>query len=162
MTDTQDWFAPPGDKAALESDVLMPRFDADGLVTAVAVDAVDGKVLMLAHMNAEALARTIESGYAHYYSRSRRKLWKKGEESGHVQKVVELSIDCDQDAVLMRVEMAGTGAACHTGHRSCFFRSVPLGARPSPGTRLEVNDAGALFDPQAVYAAPARTETPRF
>ncbi|GAB4067457.1 phosphoribosyl-AMP cyclohydrolase [Ancylobacter sonchi] len=145
-----------------EGDRLSPKFDADGLVTAVAVDAGDGEVLMLAHMNAQALALTIETGFAHYYSRSRRKLWKKGEESGHLQRVVELRIDCDQDAVLMRVEMAGSGAACHTGHRSCFFRSVPLGAPPSPELKLTVNDGGKLFDPQQVYGTPGKTDTPRF
>lgn len=157
------WFAPAADKQAVEEgDRLSPRFDADGLITAVAVSAADGAVLMLAHMNAQALALTIETGFAHYYSRSRQKLWKKGEESGQLQKVVELSIDCDQDAVLMRVEMAGTGAACHTGHRSCFFRSVPLGATPTPELRLAVNDGGRLFDPQTVYGTPKRTDAPRF
>ncbi|MDR6951059.1 phosphoribosyl-AMP cyclohydrolase [Ancylobacter sp. 3268] len=163
MTDAARWFAPAGDKHAVEEgDRLSPKFDADGLVTAIAVDAGDGAVLMLAHMNAQALALTIETGLAHYYSRSRRKLWKKGEESGHLQKVVELRIDCDQDAVLMRVEMAGSGAACHTGHRSCFFRSVPLGAPPSPELKLAVNDGGRLFDPQQVYGTPDQTDTPRF
>ncbi|MBS7535514.1 phosphoribosyl-AMP cyclohydrolase [Ancylobacter sonchi] len=163
MSDAAGWFAPAGDKLAVEEgDRLSPKFDADGLVTAVAVDAGDGEVLMLAHMNAQALALTIETGFAHYYSRSRRKLWKKGEESGHLQRVVELRIDCDQDAVLMRVEMAGSGAACHTGHRSCFFRSVPLGAPPSPELKLTVNDGGKLFDPQQVYGTPGKTDTPRF
>ncbi|MCS0504661.1 phosphoribosyl-AMP cyclohydrolase [Ancylobacter mangrovi] len=163
MPDTVPSFAPRGDKAAIEEgDRLAPKFDADGLITAVAVDAHDGAVLMLAHMDAQALALTIETGFAHYYSRSRRRLWKKGEESGHFQKVVELSIDCDQDAVLMRVEMAGPGAACHTGHRSCFFRSVPLGAPPSPELQLTVNDGGKLFDPSQVYGAAKKTDTPRF
>ncbi|MBS7542651.1 phosphoribosyl-AMP cyclohydrolase [Ancylobacter oerskovii] len=163
MSEAANWFAAAGDKAAVEEgDRLSPKFDADGLITAVAVDVRDGAVLMLAHMNAQALALTIASGFAHYYSRSRRKLWKKGEESGHLQKVVELRIDCDQDAVLMRVEMAGSGAACHTGHRSCFFRSIPLGATPTPELRLVVNDGGKLFDPQKVYGTPDKTDVPRF
>ena len=101
---------------------LLPKFDADGLLTAVVTDAGNGDVLMVAHMNAEALAKTIESGEAWYYSRSRKKLWKKGETSGHVQRVVEMRTDCDQDAVWIRVEQ--TGAACHTGRRSCFYRAV--------------------------------------
>lgn len=166
MTDLP--FSPRGSTAEIEEgDRLSPKFDADGLVTAVAVDADDGAVLMVAHMDARALALTIETGEAHYFSRSRRRLWKKGEESGHVQKLVELRVDCDQDAVVLRVRMPSLGpgvpgAACHTGHRSCFFRSVPLGAAPSPELKLSVNDAGRLFDPAAVYGTPKKTETPRF
>src|SRR6187402_3337768 len=97
-----------------EGSRLLPKFDADGLVTAVATDAATGELLMVAHMNAEALANTIRSGEAHYFSRSRKKLWRKGEESGHTQRVVEMRVDCDQDAVWLRVEQAGPGA-CHTG-----------------------------------------------
>ncbi|MBB3771381.1 phosphoribosyl-AMP cyclohydrolase [Angulomicrobium tetraedrale] len=161
-------FAPRGSTAAIEEgNRLAPKFDADGLLTAVAVDADDGTVLMVAHMNAQALALTIETGQAHYFSRSRQKLWKKGEESGHVQTLVELRVDCDQDAVVMRVRMADLpgglpGAACHTGHRSCFFRSVPLGAAPTPDLTLTVNEPGKLFDPAAVYAAPKKTDIPHF
>ena len=128
---------------------LAPKFDADGLVTCVTTDAANGDVLMVAHMNAEALARTIESGEAWYFSRSRQALWRKGETSGHVQRVVEMRVDCDQDAVWIKVEQAG-GAACHTGRRSCFYRAVPLGARAGAVT-LEFRDAEKLFDPQAVY-----------
>ncbi|WP_174275106.1 phosphoribosyl-AMP cyclohydrolase [Sphingomonas bacterium] len=105
--------------------VLAPRWDAAGLITAVATDAATGEVLMLAHMNAEALARTIESRKAWFWSRSRGRLWKKGESSGHVLRVIELRIDCDQDAVWMRVDAAGP--ACHTGERSCFYRIVEGG-----------------------------------
>lgn len=120
-------FPPPGDKTALETGgVLSPRFDADGLVTAVATDAATGDVLMVAHMNAEALKLTLDTGDAWYWSRSRRVLWRKGETSGHVQKVKELRVDCDQDAVWLRVEQ--TGPACHTGARSCFYRVVKGGA----------------------------------
>ncbi|MFK8250981.1 phosphoribosyl-AMP cyclohydrolase [Ancylobacter terrae] len=162
MTDATSPFAPRGSRAEVEEgDRLSPKFDAAGLITAVAADADSGEVLMVAHMNAQALALTIESGQAHYFSRSRGRLWKKGEESGHVQEVVELRIDCDQDAVVMRVRTAGPGAACHTGHRSCFFRSIPLGAPPTPDLALAPNDDGKRFDPAAVYA-PAKTDTPRF
>ena len=105
---------------------LAPKFDADGLVTCVATDVWSGDVLMVAHMNEEALRRTIETGEAWYYSRSRRALWKKGETSGNFQKVVEMRTDCDQDAVWLRVEVAGDGATCHTGRRSCFYRTVEM------------------------------------
>ncbi|MCZ7661120.1 MAG: phosphoribosyl-AMP cyclohydrolase [Xanthobacteraceae bacterium] len=131
-----------------EGRTLVPRFDRDGLVTCVATDAASGEVLMVAHMNAEALARTIASGEAWYYSRSRAKLWRKGESSGHVQRVVEMRVDCDQDAVWIRVEQAG-GGACHTGRRSCFYRAVPLGQ--SGSVTLEFRDAEKAFDPQAAY-----------
>jgi len=123
-----------------------PKFDAEGLVTAVATDAKSGDVLMVAHMNDEALRKTIASGEAWYFSRSRKALWRKGESSGHTQRVVEMRMDCDQDAVWIRVEQ--TGAACHTGRRSCFYRKVdPDGG----GTRLSFVDADRLFDPETVY-----------
>lgn len=105
-----------------QGDVLRPRWDAAGLVTAVATDHLTGEVLMLAHMNADALDRTIVSGEAWFWSRSRGRLWKKGESSGNVLTVVELRIDCDQDAVWLRVDAAGP--ACHTGERSCFYRRI--------------------------------------
>jgi phosphoribosyl-AMP cyclohydrolase len=103
---------------------LLPKFDVDGLVTAVVTDIANGDVLMVAHVNAEAVAKTIETGEAWYFSRSRKKLWKKGESSGHGQRVVELRVDCDQDALWLKVEQLGPGA-CHTGRRSCFYRAVP-------------------------------------
>jgi phosphoribosyl-AMP cyclohydrolase len=130
-----------------ESTALTPRYDANGLVTAVVTDAATGDVLMVAHMNAEALAKTIESGEAWYFSRSRQKLWKKGEQSGHVQRVVEMRVDCDQDAVWLKVEQAGEGA-CHTGRRSCFYRAVPLGQ--SGQVKLQFIE-DKVFDPKAVY-----------
>jgi phosphoribosyl-AMP cyclohydrolase len=99
-----------------------PRFDSHGLIPVVTIDAKDGAVLMLAYMNAEALAATQASGQATYWSRSRRALWRKGETSGHTQRVVSLKVDCDQDALLLTVEQEG--AACHTGERSCFYRTV--------------------------------------
>ena len=123
-----------------------PKFDASGLVTCVATDAGTGEVLMVAHMNDEALRKTIASGEAWYFSRSRNALWQKGESSGHVQRVVEMRMDCDQDAIWIRVEQ--TGAACHTGRRSCFYRAVTAG---EGGARLSFVDAEKLFDPQTVY-----------
>jgi phosphoribosyl-AMP cyclohydrolase len=144
-------FAQPGSTADLEEgSALTPKFDADGLVTCVATDAGSGEVLMVAHMNAEALARTIETGQAWYFSRSRGALWRKGEMSGHIQRVVEMRVDCDQDAVLIKVEQAA--GACHTGRRSCFYRAVPLGkigARLGAVT-LEFRDE-RVFDPKTVY-----------
>ena len=125
---------------------FQPKFDASGLVTCVATDAATGDVLMVAHMNGEALRRTIESGEAWYYSRSRDALWRKGETSGHTQRVVEMRLDCDQDAVWIRVEQSG--AACHTGRRSCFYRAVTRG---DGDTRLSFVDADRLFDPAEVY-----------
>jgi len=127
---------------------LAPKFDRDGLVTVVATDVASGDLLMVAHMNAEALSRTVETGEAWYYSRSRQALWKKGESSGHVQRVVEMRVDCDQDAVWIKVEQGGPGA-CHTGRRSCFYRAVPLGQKG--GVTLEFRDADKTFDPARVY-----------
>ena len=131
-----------------EGAAFSPKFDADGLVTCVATDARSGDVLMVAHMNAQALQQTIATGEAWYFSRSRRALWRKGESSGHVQRVVEMRIDCDQDAVWIRVEQEGPGA-CHTGRRSCFYRAVPLGK--SGAVTLEFRDGERTFDPDAVY-----------
>jgi len=140
-------FKPAGSPSELEEGLaLTPKFDADGLVTAVATDAASGDVLMVAHMNAEALAKTIASGEAWYYSRSRRTLWKKGESSGHSQRVVEMRIDCDQDAVWIKVEQVA--GACHTGRRSCFYRKVPLG-KPGAVTLEFVGER--VFDPKASY-----------
>ena len=143
-------FAAPGAATELEEGTaLTPKFDADGLVTAVATDAKTGDVLMVAHMNAQALAKTIATGEAWYFSRSRAALWKKGESSGHTQRVVELRIDCDQDAVWLKVEQ--TGGACHTGRGSCFYRAVPLGK--AGAVTLEFSDE-RVFDPKAVYKEP--------
>jgi len=115
---------------------------ANGLVTAIAQDAESGEILMVANMNEESLAMSIELGEAVYWSRSRQKLWHKGEESGNIQKIRELYLDCDGDALLLKVEQIG-GAACHTGKRSCFFRKLENGG---------VIDVGVLvFDPKEVY-----------
>ena len=120
-----DFQSPPNNKSELEADGLFtPKFDQNGLITAVVTDFSSGDVVMLAHMNAQALALTIETGIAHYYSRSRASLWKKGETSGNVQEIVEMRTDCDQDAVVIKVKISGDGAACHTGRKSCFYRKV--------------------------------------
>jgi phosphoribosyl-ATP pyrophosphohydrolase/phosphoribosyl-AMP cyclohydrolase len=120
------------------------RFDVNGLIPVIAQDAENGQVLMLAYMNAEAVARTLETGLAHYYSRSRGRLWRKGEESGHVQRVRAILYDCDEDALLLKVDQEV--AACHTGHRSCFYRALP------GGRAEDAEGAERRFDPAAVYA----------
>ncbi len=143
-------FSPaPDDKAALEEGAdFTPRFDANGLITAVVTDVSDGAVLMVAHMNSKALALTISTGTAHYYSRSRKSLWKKGESSGNLQTVHDISTDCDQDAVVLKVSVAGHDATCHTGRRSCFYRSVSIvDGKPS----LVMGEDRPLFDPDDVY-----------
>ncbi|CCD87584.1 phosphoribosyl c-AMP cyclohydrolase [Bradyrhizobium sp. ORS 285] len=131
-----------------EGAAFLPKFDAAGLVTCVTTDAVSGDVLMVAHMNEEALRKTVATGEAWYFSRSRNALWRKGESSGQTQRVVEMRTDCDQDAVWLRVEQ--TGAACHTGRHSCFYRKVER-ADDQGGARLVFVDAERLFDPSAVY-----------
>jgi phosphoribosyl-AMP cyclohydrolase len=134
------------DKAREEGLSLNPKFDASGLVTCVTTDAASGEVLMVAHMNDEALRKTVASGEAWYFSRSRNALWRKGETSGQTQRVVEMRMDCDQDAVWIRVEQVG--AACHTGRRSCFYRKVE---QADGGAQLALVDAERLFDPDKVY-----------
>jgi phosphoribosyl-AMP cyclohydrolase len=131
--------------------VFAPKFDAHGLVTAIAIDAQTSEVLMVAFMNADAIAETLRSGYATYWSRSRKALWKKGETSGELQELVEMRTDCDQDAIVVVVNQLGHGAACHTGHKSCFYRRVEmLDEKP------QLADTGTkpLFDPNEVYKAP--------
>ena len=137
------------DHDAEESLLLTPKFDAAGLVTCVATDAASGDVLMVAHMNAEALRKTIATGDAWYYSRSRKALWRKGESSGKVQRVVEMRMDCDQDAIWIRVEQQG-GAACHTGRRSCFYRAITTGE--DGAAKVSFVDADKVFDPAKVYS----------
>ena len=131
-----------------EGTAFAPRFNATGLVTVVTIEAGSNDVLMLAHMNAEALALTMETGIAHYWSRSRGKLWKKGETSGELQQVVELRTDCDQDAIVLVVNQTGRGAACHTGRKTCFYRRAVV----TDGTAA-LQDTGLprLFDPETVY-----------
>jgi phosphoribosyl-AMP cyclohydrolase len=123
------------DKKALEEGAAFtPRFSGDGLIVCVTVDHRSGEVLMVAHMNREALDKTLASGIMHYWSRSRGALWRKGDTSGQAQNLVELRVDCDQDALLARVTVGGDGGACHTGRRSCFYRRVETagGARLVP------------------------------
>lgn len=124
---------------------LQPKFDASGLIPCITTDAHSNEVLMFAFMNAEALQRTIETGKATYFSRSRNKLWVKGESSGQTQRVVEIRSDCDQDVILLKVDMGPNGAACHTGYRSCFYRKLDA-------NREFVHDGGErVFDPKEVY-----------
>ena len=136
-----------------EGHELAPKFDAQGLIAAVTTDYSTGELLMVGYMNAEALTRTIETGQAHYFSRSRQVLWHKGATSGLVQTVRQLLIDDDQDCVWLRVDIAG-GASCHVGYRSCFYREVPVGpaagdnARPLP---LTFTTTEKVFDPEIVY-----------
>lgn len=111
-----------------------PQFDSNGLILAVATDATTGEVLMVAHMNREALSRTISTGQAWFWSRSRKKLWRKGETSGNTLAVVEIRVDCDQDALLLKVNINGDGVACHRGYRSCFYRTVTVGGTPDTVT----------------------------
>lgn len=134
-----------------EGTELAPRFDEHGLIPVVTTSAKSGEVLMLGYMNAEALERTITSGEAHYWSRSRKILWHKGATSGLVQKVVDMRIDDDQDAVWLSVEIPGQEASCHVGYRSCFYRSVPTGKKPSGAVKLMFKEEGKTFDPKEIY-----------
>lgn len=129
-----------------------PKFDRDGLIAAIVTDADSGGVLMFAYMNAEALQATIESGVAHFWSRSRGALWRKGETSGHEMRVAEMRVDCDQDALWLAVHVAGTRAACHTGRKTCFYRSVATG-EGAPGGALVLVDDDRLFDPAKTYGS---------
>lgn len=132
-----------------EGDSLMPKFDQDGLIAAVVTDFKTSEVLMVGYMNEEALKRTIETGEAWYWSRSRQGFWKKGETSGQIQKVQEILTDCDQDALVVKVTVEGNGATCHVGYRSCFFRKV---ANTQDGTvRLENVEKEKVYDPKEVY-----------
>ena len=132
-----------------EGQHLAPKFDLSGLMPCVTTDAISGEVLMLGYMNAEALTLTIRTGQAHYYSRSRQVMWRKGATSGLVQDVVEMRIDDDQDAVWLRVKVQGSGASCHVGYRSCFYREVALGQPAS--TALQFTETAKTFDPVQVY-----------
>lgn len=144
-----------------ESNELAPKFDHSGLIVAITTDAQSGEVLMLGYMNAEALKRSIQTGEAHYYSRSRQCLWHKGASSGLVQKITELRIDDDQDAVWLKVEVAGNGASCHVGYRSCFYRAIPTGDNTGDDSapRLRFIEQQKVFDPIEVYGnAPNPTQ----
>lgn len=143
-----------------EGNELAPKFDEHGLIPCVTTDFASGEVLMLGYMNAEALRKTIELGEAVYYSRSRKTLWHKGATSGLVQKVRELRIDDDQDAIWLRVEVLGSGASCHVGYRSCFYRRIPVGDEIAGGPDdLVYMEEAKTFDPQEVYGdAPNPTQ----
>jgi phosphoribosyl-AMP cyclohydrolase len=132
-----DELASRGRDAEIESGLtFQPRFDKDGLLAAIVTDAGTGEVLMFAWMNAEALAATLKTRRAHFWSRSRNRLWQKGEESGNVFSVREMRVDCDQDAIWLSVTVAGAGAACHTGARSCFYRAIALEEPQGLATKL--------------------------
>lgn len=151
--DCQTTFAARGNKAELEEGLdFAPKFDADGLIPALAMDAATREPLMLAYMNAESLRRTLEIGEAVYWSRSRKEIWHKGATSGHTQKIVEIRTDCDQDALILLVDQQGAGA-CHSGRESCFYRKVLPGSAGEKPT-LEFIGGGKTFDPAAVYGKP--------
>jgi phosphoribosyl-AMP cyclohydrolase len=141
-----------------EGSELAPKFDEHGLIPVVTTDHASGELLMHGYMSAEALRKSIATGEAHYYSRSRKTLWHKGATSGLVQRIRELLIDDDQDCIWMRVDVAGSGASCHVGYRSCFYRRVPLG-EDTAGAPLEFTEDKKLFDPDEVYGdAPNPTQ----
>lgn len=152
MSDDRGTFTPAGSKSDVEEGrVFTPRFDADGLIPAIVTDANGGEVLMFAFMNAEALRLTIETGEAHFFSRSRAKLWRKGEDSGNILKVDSLRTDCDQDVVWLSVTIGGHGAACHTGRKTCFYREVRVGAPQGGDFGLAEVVEQRAFDPADVY-----------
>ena len=146
-------FAERKDKKQIEEGTdLAPLFDSDGLIPCIVTDATSNEVLMFAYMNGEALKLTIDTGLAHFWSRSRNALWKKGEDSGRTISVAELRIDCDQDVVWLKANVAKDGATCHLGYRSCFFRAVPLKTGTDPAdVHLEAKEDAPLFDPSDVY-----------
>lgn len=147
-----DFPTPSSDKKIVDTTTqFTPRFSSDGLITAVAVDADNGAVVMLAYMNAQSLQLTLKTGIAHYWSRSRNALWKKGETSGNTQQVVEMRTDCDQDVVLLRVRTGDTGANCHTGRQSCFYRTVTISDDGTARLSFDENDK-PRFDPDEVYS----------
>ena len=149
--ETHRWYAARTSVEQVEEGrELAPKFDKDGLIPVVTTDYESGEVLMVANMNAESLAKTIELGEAVYWSRSRQQLWHKGATSGLVQKVRELLIDDDQDAVWLRVDVQG-GASCHVGYRSCFYRSVPIAPQADAPLDLTFTITETVFDPKSVY-----------
>ncbi|HLS28152.1 MAG TPA: phosphoribosyl-AMP cyclohydrolase [Opitutales bacterium] len=144
----QEIFAPRGEKEEIElGSVLQPKFDADGLIPCITTDAKTGEILMFAYMNAESLKLTIQTRKASYWSRSRNKLWIKGEQSGLVQKVQDIYVDCDQDVIMIKVEVTGEGC-CHNGFRSCFYRKVA----DNETFELERTITEQAFDPNKVYS----------
>ncbi len=140
MTDIpQSTFAGRGSSAEVEDGTIFaPKFDADGLIPAIVTDSASGEVLMFAWMNADALTASLTTHEAHFFSRSRGKLWKKGEDSGNILMIEDMRTDCDQDVLLLRVNVRGKGVACHTGARSCFYRQLALGDGSPPGSPLAI------------------------
>jgi phosphoribosyl-AMP cyclohydrolase len=145
--------ASPGSKDAdiEEGSTFQPKFDENGLIAAIVTDAGDNQVLMFAYMNRGALAATISTGTVHFWSRSRDKLWQKGETSGETLHVVSISTDCDQDCLLIAAEQHGRGATCHTGRRSCFYRTLALDNAAIGADSLIFSDVERVFDPETVY-----------
>lgn len=134
-----------------EGDELAPKFDDKGLIPVVTTDISSGELLMMGYMNQDAFSKTVETGEAHYWSRSRACLWHKGATSGLIQRVIEMRIDDDQDTVWLRVEVNG-GASCHVGYRSCFYRSIPLGkVKQGETVKLHYHESEKVFDPQEIY-----------
>jgi phosphoribosyl-AMP cyclohydrolase len=146
-------FAPRSTPEQIEEGrVFSPKFDAEGFIPAIVVDAWSSEVLMFAYMNDEALANSVETGEVWFYSRSRKALWKKGETSGNTLRIIELRVDCDQDALLLKVEQVGKGV-CHTGRASCFYRSLALREPAGHMLLLTPRNAEKVFDPSEVYGA---------
>tara|TARA_Y100000591_G_scaffold228635_1_gene199636 strand:- start:418 stop:906 length:489 start_codon:yes stop_codon:yes gene_type:complete len=130
---------------------LTPKFDENGLIPCITTDNNTGEVLMVGYMNAESLTKTIENGEAYYFSRSQQKIWHKGSVSGLTQKIIEMRIDDDQDSVWISVEVSGSGASCHVGYKSCFYRSIPIKSNVDENIMLIMDDEEKLFDPEEVY-----------
>ena len=130
---------------------LTPKFDEDGLIPCITTDNNTGEVLMVGYMNAESLTKTIENGEAYYFSRSQQKIWHKGSVSGLTQKIVEMKIDDDQDSIWISVDVSGSGASCHVGYKSCFYRSIPIKSKVDDNIELIMGDEEKLFDPEEVY-----------
>ena len=138
-------------KEVEEGKYLSPKFDKNGLIPVITADFTSGDILMHGYMNDEALKKTIETKEAHYWSRSRKNIWRKGEISGFVQKVIEMRIDDDQDSIWLSVDI-GNGASCHVGYRSCFYRSIPLGKiNNDEKLEMEFKDNKKIFDPKKIY-----------
>lgn len=151
-------FAPRSSTEQIEEGrVFSPKFDSDGLIPAIVADAWSGEVLMFAYMDEEALARSIETGWAWFYSRSRKELWKKGETSSHTLRIFEIRVDCDQDVLLVKVEQEAKGA-CHTGRASCFYRALTLREPAGRTLVLIPRDAEKVFDPAQVYGGEEKTD----
>ena len=134
-----------------EGSMLSPKFDKNGLIPCVTTDSETHEVLMLGYMNAEALIKTVEEGEAYYFSRSRQKVWHKGATSGLIQAVKEIRIDDDQDSIWLSVEVGGSGASCHVGYKSCFYRSIPIKNKISKNIEQKWEEDKKLFDPIEVY-----------